>query len=484
MLQGGGGIECSLSFFSDGNSCQCVPYGEECVRAPSMSGNDLFRHDCIYPTDKISLLENMEVELPNFCAFYSLQERLLRVEEMPPEVILPRCDDGTRNGDEEKVDCGGSCDLCPPEVSAPCRERWFGIHCEGSTLVRLDLAANNLVGRIDGVLHLLPPELRFLDLRENALRGPIPPALGALASLRYLDLSTNSITGQLPSALSALTELVHLSAHSNGLSGELPIEALAPLTNISYLNLKHNALRGAGDTLPLLSLANLRYLNLRHNLLHGGLPPLGVNDSSPIVHIDLAQNQIDGEIPAEFFSATPELRYLSLESNRLTGAIAPSISNAPKLYHLDLSSNALHGAIPPSMGELGELRYLNLRSNSLGGSLPHSVGGMLDLHYLILADNRISVRAQAQPPPCVIVLAERVARGVWQGTLPSHIGALRALHTLDMERNRLSGTLPRSLDVIRHNIFEMNFGNTPDAPFGWPWFLVGCLVGCCCWFRS
>ena len=54
-----------------------------------------------------------------------------------------------------------------------------------------------------------------------------------------------------------------------------------------------------------------------------------------------------------------------------------------------------------------------------------------------------------------------------------------------MERNRLSGTLPRSLDVIRHNIFEMNFGNTPTrCPFrlavvlGWLWLLVGCG----CWF--
>ena len=44
------------------------------------------------------------------CAFYQLQEPLLRVVAMPEEIILPRCDDGERNGDEEKVDCGGSCD--------------------------------------------------------------------------------------------------------------------------------------------------------------------------------------------------------------------------------------------------------------------------------------------------------------------------------------------------------------------------------------
>ena len=81
---------------------------------------------------------------------------------MPSQVILPRCDDGEMNGDEEKVDCGGSCDECPPEVNAVCRERWFGTHCEAGVMVRLDLSANNLDGRVDLVLHLLPRSLRFL----------------------------------------------------------------------------------------------------------------------------------------------------------------------------------------------------------------------------------------------------------------------------------------------------------------------------------
>ena len=33
-----------------------------------------------------------------------------------------------------------SLDQTAAEVSAPCRERWFGIHCEGSTLVRVGTA--------------------------------------------------------------------------------------------------------------------------------------------------------------------------------------------------------------------------------------------------------------------------------------------------------------------------------------------------------
>ena len=59
-------LGCSHEFFSDGNSCQCVPWGEECVRAKSESGNDLFRHECIYPTDKISILESLGIQLENF----------------------------------------------------------------------------------------------------------------------------------------------------------------------------------------------------------------------------------------------------------------------------------------------------------------------------------------------------------------------------------------------------------------------------------
>lgn len=428
-------LGCSHEFFSDGNSCQCVPWGEECVRAESMSGNDLFRHECILPTDKISIMESLDIELTNFCAFYQLQERLLRAEVMPEIAIPPRCDDGEMNGDEEKVDCGGSCDACPPEITSVCRERWFGTHCEAGVMVRLDLSANNLVGRMDSVLHLLPQTLRFLDLRENTIRGPIPPSIGRLDAVRYVDLSTNRLTGVFPGELEQLKELVHLSAHSNGLAGDVPVDALAQLRKLTYLNLKHNSLRGKGEDLPIETLRQLRYVNLRHNLLDGGLPKMNASLVSPaLVHLDLAENKLDAEIPEWWFNSSLSLRYISLEGNSVPGEIPPSIGFPSKFYHIDLSRNQLSGPIPSTIGELGELRYLNLKGNTLQGEIPESIGGLVGLHYLVLAENAIS------------------------GTLPSNLGALHDLHTLDLERNRFSGLIPDSLDVVRHNVIELNLG--------------------------
>jgi Leucine-rich repeat (LRR) protein len=302
-------------------------------------------------------------------------------------------------------------------------------------MVRLDLSANNLVGRIDDVLHLLPQTLRFLDLRENDIRGPIPPSIGRLGAVRYLDFSINRLTADFPKELEQLGELVHLSAHSNGLAGEVPVHALAQLRKLSYLNLNHNSLRGNAEDLPLKALEHLRYVNLRHNLVEGGLPRLNPNTThSALVHLDLAENRLDVAIPEWWFNSTGSLRYISLANNLVPGEIPPSIGFPSKLYHIDLSTNKLTGTIPRTIGELSEVRYLNLKGNGLGGEIPESIVGLISLHYLVLGDNAIS------------------------GTLPADLGALRDLHTLDLAHNRLVGRIPDSLDVIRHHVIELNLG--------------------------
>ena len=50
-----------------------------------------------------------------------------------------------------------------------------------------------------------------LDLRDNNLRGAIPPELGRLSNLTELPLSENQLTGPIPAELGRLTSLKDLS---------------------------------------------------------------------------------------------------------------------------------------------------------------------------------------------------------------------------------------------------------------------------------
>jgi len=75
-------------------------------------------------------------------------------------------------------------------LSDPCIDNWFGVSCNRSTLVELQLSIYDL-------------------------RGTIPSEVGLLTGLSYLDLSINSLKGSLPSELALLTGLTKLDLSSN-----------------------------------------------------------------------------------------------------------------------------------------------------------------------------------------------------------------------------------------------------------------------------
>lgn len=217
----GSGSVCALQLFRNKKgSCQCVSAGERCERQNSTAGNTLYEHTCVFPAEKTFMLEQLQVGLPQLCAMYAALAPLVRITALPDRVVKPSCTDGMRNGDELGVDCGGlHCSICPPVEVAPCREHWYGLHCEDGMIVRMDLAQNGLSGRIDHALHLLPPTLRTIDMRSNALRGSIPTSLAAVTELRVLDLSSNLITGPFPEELRQLQNLTHVQLAQNSLGG-------------------------------------------------------------------------------------------------------------------------------------------------------------------------------------------------------------------------------------------------------------------------
>lgn len=79
---------------------------------------------------------------------------------------------------------------------------WHGVECEPrhnepTTVIRIDLGRNNLV-------------------------GSIPKEIGELTNLQWLEVAEDHLSGAIPGALGQLTKLTDLSVYGNHFSGRLP----------------------------------------------------------------------------------------------------------------------------------------------------------------------------------------------------------------------------------------------------------------------
>lgn len=150
-------------------------------------------------------------------------------------------------------------------------------NCNLGTLYGVALLVNNRVFRLElkenNLKGMLPPEidrlssLALLNLHNNNLEGKIPEEIGKLSTLMLLDLSSNNLTGSIPADLGNLNLLGRLDLYENQLSAGIP-PALGNLINMQYLNLSNNQLEG---TIPqqLGNLKNILYLELHNNNLFG-----------------------------------------------------------------------------------------------------------------------------------------------------------------------------------------------------------------------
>ncbi|XP_039044485.1 receptor-like protein 9DC3 [Hibiscus syriacus] len=80
-----------------------------------------------------------------------------------------------------------------------------------------------------------------VDFSSNQFMGKIPKTIGELHSLIVLNLSHNCLTGPIPSSFGDLSELESLDLSSNKLTGRIPINNLGFL---AVLNLSRNNLVG------------------------------------------------------------------------------------------------------------------------------------------------------------------------------------------------------------------------------------------------
>ncbi|CAL9091834.1 unnamed protein product [Musa textilis] len=203
---------------------------------------------------------------------------------------------------------------------------------------------------------------------------------------------------------------------------------------------------------------SLERLHIQHNQIGGNIPA-EIGNLMNLTTIDASSNHLHGIIPPTL-GRLSRLERLHLERNQFVREIPATIGNLSSLVELDLSGNYFMGEIPATLGNLSRLDSLLLHTNELYGSIPPSLG-KCPLDKLNLASNHLTgeVPKEILSIPTLSIFIN-VSNNSLVGSLPSELGNLKSIETIDVSNNRLSGEIPGSItgcQVLQNLYVQRNF---------------------------
>ncbi|KAJ8770822.1 hypothetical protein K2173_021737 [Erythroxylum novogranatense] len=397
---------------------------------------------------------------------------------------------------------------------------WHGITCgrRHKRVTSLNITEKNLVGAISPYIGNLS-FLRILDLSNNSFTSEIPQEVGNLLRLRFLRLTGNILGGDIPTNLSHCTKLEFIGFSYNKLVGKI-LEDIGSLVELKYVGIEQNNLTGklpsSLGNLTLLDslfagynnlvgkipveigkLSSLKEFQISVNSISGTIPETLFNISSLSV-FSITSNQIGGTIPYDIGLNLPNLIFFGIARNRFYGSIPDSFGNASKLELINIGHNNFVGQVPITLGILKNLRRLRLPNNNLGGRSANdlifltSLKNCTNMEILSLAINNFGdvlptsltnlssqlsnirncqslVELYASEnkfsgsiPKEILSLPSlsksfNLSRNSLTGNLPSEVGNLKQLNTLDISANNLSGEIPTTIgQCLRMEKLYMN----------------------------
>ena len=345
---------------------------------------------------------------------------------------------------------------------------WHGVTTnEDGRVTGLQLAENNLQGRLPSEIYLLR-FLTHLDLSDNPnIGGPLPP------EITRLDLDTLLLTGtqfcfsEDDEFQDWLSTVEHVSYETCGV--------INPHPDLDALTAFFNATNGPGwkDKNNWLSQSPIETwygivvdeedrvaeINMFANDLTGEIPP-EIEELSKLKRLYLERNSISESIPAEI-GKLQHLETLYLAYNDISGTIPPEIGQLGNLTTLLLQENALTGTIPPEIGQLSNLEILRLDDNDLEGDIPDEIGELTSLTTLILGTNRLSGHIPEEIGQLKNLTLLDLSEGLLTGVIPREIWRLDKLEGLRLSINRLSGSV--STEIARlTNLKEFDIRHNMD----------------------
>uniref|UniRef100_A0A0R0EED6 Disease resistance R13L4/SHOC-2-like LRR domain-containing protein n=1 Tax=Glycine max TaxID=3847 RepID=A0A0R0EED6_SOYBN len=295
-------------------------------------------------------------------------------------------------------------------------------------LQNLDLSFNSFSSSIPDCLYGLH-RLKFLNLMDNNLHGTISDALGNLTSLVELDLSYNLLEGTIPTSLANLCNLREI-VRSSQLSGNL-IDQIGAFKNIDMLDFSNNLIGGA---LPISfgKLSSLRYLNLSINKFSGN-PFESIGSLSKLSSLRIDGNNFQGVVKEDDLANLTSLKEFHASGNNFTLKVGSNWLPSFQLTYLDVGSWQLGPSFPSWIQSQKKLKYLGMSNTGIIDSIPTQMWeAQSQVLYLNHSHNHIHVEVNLQSNHFV-------------GNLPSSMGSLSELQSLQIGNNTLSGIFPTCL---------------------------------------
>ncbi|KAF9662351.1 hypothetical protein SADUNF_Sadunf18G0043800 [Salix dunnii] len=356
------------------------------------------------------------------------------------------------------------------------RARWLDLNLFNDTFPKEIGRLSNLEERalafIDFVPSSIPVEfgqlknLVHLDLAGNDLEGKIPDGLFLLKNLTNLYLFKN-LSGEIPQTVETLS-LVEIDLAMNQLNGSIP-EDFSKLKKLQLLNLFENHLSGEVPA-SICLLPELRTLKVFANNLSGFLPPkMGLH--STLEEFDVSTNQFSGQLP-ENLCAGGVLQGVVASENNLSGQVPQSLGNCNSLRTVRLYSNNFSGEIPAGIWTAFNMTYLMLSENSFSGGLPSKLAW--NLSRCELNNNRFSGPIHHGVSSWVNLVVFEASSNWFTGEIPLEITSMPHLSNLLLDGNQFSGQLPSkilswksltSLNLSRNGLsgqIPKEIGSLPD----------------------
>ncbi|KVI08275.1 Concanavalin A-like lectin/glucanase, subgroup [Cynara cardunculus var. scolymus] len=323
----------------------------------------------------------------------------------------------------------------------------------------LVLDNNGFSGRLPSTIGQLR-NLTELSLNSNSFSGRLPYELGNLVKLKSLDLSLNLFSGDLPSSLGNLTKLTYLDASQNKFTGPIFPE-IGNLKMLKSLDLAMNSLTGSIPE-AIGALTHVHRLHL-HSCKFTGNIPAQMSNMTSLIRVNIGQNYFEGGLPSNFGALT-NLVYFIATNAGLSGPIPRTLGNCKKLRALDLSMNTISGPLPDSLAMLESINSFFLHSNHLSGALPEWFSKWKSVESINLSDNLFTGRLPLLNIPSLTFLDLSV--NMLYGVLPAEICLGNALGLLKLSNNDFSGTITstfRNCSILTDLVLSGNnlFGEIP-----------------------